>query len=125
MLLDGSGSFDAGGRPLTYSWAQISGPPVTLTTPFSAQAGFTAPFLDFGDASQVFTFELTTRNGLAASFDTMTVVNDPCGPAVADAGADQAVNTATAGVQLDGSGSSTPSTGCAHATSGRRPSGPA
>src|SRR4029079_8368076 len=76
-LLDGSGSTDAGGRPITYSWRQLSGPPVTLTTPFSAQAGFSTRFLAFGDPTRVNTSELTTRNGLAASFDTMTVVNEP------------------------------------------------
>ena len=110
-LLDGSGSTDAGGRPITYSWRQISGPPVTLATALSAQASFTTPFLAYGDPSQVYQFELTTRNGLAASFDTMTVVNAPFDQAIADAGANQAVNTATTGVQLDGSGSSTSSTG--------------
>ena len=107
VSLDGSASFDAGGRPLTYSWAQLSGPPVTLTAPLSSTASFTAPHLDFGDPSQVFVFELTTRNGLAASFDTMTVVNDPWGRAVANAGAPQTVST-TAAVTLDGSGSATP-----------------
>ena len=111
VSLDGSASFDDGGRTLTYSWRQVSGPPVTLTGPLSATAGFTAPHLDFGDPSQVSVFELTTRNGLAASFDTMTVVNDPWGRATADAGTAQTVSTATPGVQLDGSGSATPSTG--------------
>ncbi len=109
--LDGSASFDDGGRPLTYSWSQVSGPPVTLSTPLTAVAHFTAPHLDYGDPSQVFVFELTTRNGLAASFDTMMVVNDPWGRATASAGAPQVVNTGTTGVQLDGSGSATPSTG--------------
>jgi len=106
--LDGSASFDAGGRPLTYSWAQLSGPPVTLTSPLTATASFTAPHRNLGDTPQVSVFELTTRNGLAAKFDTMTVVNSPWAQAVANAGAPQTVNTGTTGVQLDGSGSTTP-----------------
>jgi hypothetical protein len=106
-LLDGSGSYDDGGRTLTYSWRQISGPAVALTNPFAAQASFVTPHLAYGDATQMFQFELTTRNGLAASFDTMTVVNTPFDRAVADAGEDQSVATGTTGVQLDGSGSST------------------
>jgi hypothetical protein len=107
--LDGSASFDDGGRTLTYSWRQVSGPSVTIDSPLSATASITAPHLNVGDPSQVMVFELTTRNGLAASYDTMTVVNDPWGRAVADAGSPQTVQTATAGVTLDGSASSTPS----------------
>ena len=61
--------------------------------------------------TQIYTFELTTRNGLAASFDTVTVVNDPWGRAVANAGTNQSVLESVPSVQLDGSGSSTPSTG--------------
>jgi hypothetical protein len=111
VSLDGTGSYDDGGRTLTYSWKQLSGPAVTLSGALSPTATFTAPHLDFGDSSQVFTFELTTRNGLAASFDTVMVVNEPYARAVGDAGAPQTVNTAATGVQLDGSGSTTSSPG--------------
>jgi Fibronectin type III domain len=110
-ILDGTGSSDPGGRPITYSWKELSGPPVTLTGSLTATATFTTPHLNFGDPSQVFVFELTTRNGLTTSFDQMTVVNDPFGRAVASAGANQSVSTGTTGVTLDGSGSTTPSPG--------------
>ena len=107
VSLDGSGSYDALGRPLTYSWAQLSGPPVTLQNALSAQATFVAPHIALGGNSQVMTFELTTRNGLAASFDTVTVVNSPWDAATADAGPPQTVES-NATVQLDGTGSSSP-----------------
>ena len=77
VTLDGSASFDAGGRALTYSWRQTSGPSVTLANSVSAVASFTAPHIAFGGMTQIYTFELTTRNGLAASFDTVTVARWP------------------------------------------------
>ncbi|MEZ5138588.1 MAG: fibronectin type III domain-containing protein [Acidimicrobiales bacterium] len=106
--LDGAGSYDEGGRPLTYSWRQTSGPVVELANRFGTSPSFTTPYLASGDTAQSFTFELTTRNGLAASYDTVTVVNQPYDLALADAGDDQTVDTGTE-VQLDGSGSLSPS----------------
>jgi hypothetical protein len=108
VTLDGSGSFDAGGRPLTYSWKQIGGPTVDLDGTFGTNPTFTSPFIGSGGESQVLTFELTTRNGFAASYDTVTVINEPYATAVADAGDDQTVDTGSS-VTLDGTGSSTSS----------------
>ncbi|MCB0960381.1 MAG: fibronectin type III domain-containing protein, partial [Acidimicrobiales bacterium] len=106
--LDATDSYDEGGRPLTYSWRQISGPVVELANRFGTSPSFTTPYLASGEPAQSFTFELTTRNGLAASYDTVTVLNQPYDLAVADAGDDQTVDTGTE-VQLDGSGSLSPS----------------
>ena len=43
VILDGSGSYDPEGSPLTYLWSQVSGPSVFLENGKTAQARFTAP----------------------------------------------------------------------------------
>lgn len=43
VILDGSASYDPDVEPLTYTWLQIFGPPVTLAYPHSATPSFTAP----------------------------------------------------------------------------------
>ena len=43
VQLDGSGSSDPDGNPLTYRWSQTSGPAVTLSSPTAVQPTFTAP----------------------------------------------------------------------------------
>jgi hypothetical protein len=58
VTLDGSGSTDADGDPLTYSWVQTSGPAVTLNGAATATPTFTAPV---GPATLVFT--LTVDDG--------------------------------------------------------------
>ena len=108
VVLDGTASFDDAERPLTYSWKQLSGPAVTVQNAFSSQATIDAPFIALGGATQTMTFELTTRNGLAASYDTVTVINSPWGQAVADPGAAQEVDS-KAVVLLDGTASASPS----------------
>jgi hypothetical protein len=43
VTLDGTGSSQAEGNPLTYQWTQTEGPTVTLSDPTAAQPTFTAP----------------------------------------------------------------------------------
>ncbi|MBL8917561.1 MAG: hypothetical protein JNJ54_01760 [Myxococcaceae bacterium] len=44
VLLDGRGSFDPNGEPLTFVWTQVAGPAVSLgVIPPGSQAGFTTP----------------------------------------------------------------------------------
>ena len=74
VALDGSGSSDADGAPLTYAWSQTSGPSVTLSSATVAQPTFTAPTLAVGDADAVLVFSLTVNDGtVSSSADTVTI----------------------------------------------------
>lgn len=61
VSLDGSGSNDPDGDPLTYEWLQLSGPPVTLVNADSATATFTAPNVN---SDSLLRFQLTVHDGL-------------------------------------------------------------
>lgn len=56
ITLDGSGSFDPEGDPLTFSWEQIAGPRVSLTGMNTAQASFEAA------EGQSYSFRLMVRD---------------------------------------------------------------
>ena len=107
VSLDGSGSSDPDGDPITYSWTQTSGPAVSLSGADTATPSFDAPV---GPAT--LEFELTVDDGEASDTDTVAVnVKAPAGentPPIADAGPDQTVDSEQAGVSLDGSGSTDP-----------------
>ena len=93
---------DADGDPLTYSWAQTSGPAGgTLTGAETDTAGFTPTV----KGTYVFTVTVDDgAGGIATATATLTVRNRA---PVANAGANQSVNVAQA-VQLNGSASSDP-----------------
>lgn len=74
VTLNGSGSSDAEGG-LTYSWEQLSGQAVTLSSAVAAQPTFTAPALELGAA---LTFKLTvTDSGNHTASDIVTVLVSP------------------------------------------------
>ncbi len=104
VTLDGSGSFDPDGNyPLTYSWSQASGPPITLINPGTVSPTFIAP-----SVPAVVVLQLVVTDSLGAisipDYVIITIINNP---PVADAGPDQTVS-ALALVMLDGTGSYDP-----------------
>jgi hypothetical protein len=74
VTLDGTASSDGDNDPLTYSWTQISGPPVTLSNASAATPTFTAPELSVGAADVTLVFSLTVNDGTVDSAaDTVTI----------------------------------------------------
>lgn len=69
ITLNGSGSHDPEGDPLTFRWEQTAGPSVSLSGMTTAQASFTA-----ADEGQTYTFRLTvTDTGGMKDSDNVTV----------------------------------------------------
>ena len=103
VTLDGSSSSDPDGDSLGYSWAQTSGPAVTLSNIHAVKPTFTAPA-----GNHALVFSLIVNDGTLDSLvaDTVTITVGDRAP-VANAGPDQSVNS-NASVTLDGSSSSDP-----------------
>ncbi|MGH3659808.1 MAG: polysaccharide deacetylase family protein, partial [Micromonosporaceae bacterium] len=78
VQLDGSGSSDPNGDPLTYQWTQTGGPAVTLSSGTVVAPTFTAP-----TSASTLTFQLVVNDGTASSSpSTVTItVNDGTSPA--------------------------------------------
>lgn len=108
VSLDGSDSLDPNDRPLSYTWSQRDGPPVTLSATDTPVATFTAPSFP---RNTPLTFALTVSNGFFNDVDVVVItVNadpDTLTP-TANAGRNQTV-TAGDPVTLDGTASSDPS----------------
>jgi hypothetical protein len=105
VSLNGSGSSDPEGAPLTYAWTQVLGAPVTLSNANTAIATFIAPNTAYPSGAS-FSFRLTVSDGtLTAQTDKIvSVVWDNDAP-VARLACPAAVNEG-ATVVLNGSTSS-------------------
>lgn len=106
VTLDGTGSRDPNGTPITYAWrvvTQPSGSQAALLSATSRTPSFTP------QVAGLYTLALTVSDGSLTSLAdevTITVTADNC-PPVANAGPDQTVTTGQV-VTLTGAGSSDP-----------------
>ena len=104
VILNGSGSSDADGNPLTYLWSFVSipsGSGATLTGPMAVKPTFLV------DKTGQYVVQLLVNDGVVSSTPaTLTITTTPGNTApVANAGPDQTVQL-NATVTLNGSGSS-------------------
>jgi hypothetical protein len=104
VTLDGSGSTDANGDPLTYTWSAVSvpaGSAATLTAPDTFNPAFTP------DLPGNYVFQLVVSDGQVSSAPATVTISTNALPPVASAGPNQAVGMGVV-VHLDGSGSTSP-----------------
>jgi hypothetical protein len=101
VQLDGTGSTDANGDPLTYQWSLTSvpsGSTATLSSTTNPQPSFVV------DKPGSYTAQLVVNDGFVNSTPSTVIISTKNSPPVANAGANQTA-TVTSTVQLDGSGS--------------------
>ena len=103
VQLDGSGSSDSDGNPLTYQWTQTGGTQVTLSSATAVKPTFTAPA-----SAATLTFQLVVTDGPTGSSPssvTITVVTstaDLALSATATASSETAWSGQTASKAIDG-----------------------
>jgi len=104
VFLDGSGSSDHEGQPLTYTW--VGPAEIILNNETSVNANFTAPDVT-EDTEYTFTLQVSDDGDLTAIDDVTILVLFVNQAPLADAGADDTVDEGEE-YQLNGSGSSDP-----------------
>ncbi len=84
VTLNGTGSYDPEGLPITYQWTQLSGTPV-LSGSLLASGGVNSPSLGFivPDLGGPLVFQLTVSDGVKSATDTVLVTIS--GPPVGEA----------------------------------------
>ncbi len=70
VTLNGTASLDPDGDPITYTWSQLSGTTVTLSSSTATSPTFTAPSSPSG---AVLVFQLTVSDGESIGTDTVTI----------------------------------------------------
>jgi len=96
VALDGSGSFDPNGDPLSYVWSQVEGTEVTLSDVHATRPTFLERrWGQYG-------FQLVVNDGRVGSDPDEVIITIRNVPPTADAGTDQVVDAGTLAV-LDGS----------------------
>jgi Putative Ig domain/PKD domain len=101
VVLNGSGSHDVDGDPLTFSWSLVTRPAgsiATLTGATTVSASFVA------DKVGQYVAQLIVNDGKVNSVPSTVTISSNETPPVANAGPNQVVNVGAL-VQLDGSGS--------------------
>jgi RHS repeat-associated protein len=99
VQLDGTGSYDPDGNPITYTWSFASLPPGSAAT-LSSTALPKPTFIV--DKPGNYTLQLIVNDGQVNSAPSQVVISTQNSPPVANPGANQTVTTQTT-VQLDGS----------------------
>lgn len=75
VVLDATRSVGSGSRPMAYSWVQIEGPPVTLSSAAAAVTSFVAP--PAINKPIYLTFELTVTQGSLVATDEVEIIVAP------------------------------------------------
>jgi uncharacterized protein (TIGR03382 family) len=105
VRFNGSASYDPDGQPLTYTWTQIAGDPITLTDANTATPSFEAdtPY------DNTYVFQLVVNDGVENSHPRtliVTVLNVNHLPVAVATGPATVPERSVATIQLDGSASS-------------------
>ena len=106
VTLDGSGSSDPDGNPITYAWSFLSRPPGSSAV-FSNPAAVNPTFVADQPGDYVIQLIVTDSLGAASQPDQVVVSTLNSAP-IAEAGPDQAITLIGTAVQLDGTQSYDP-----------------